>query len=1499
MPSARLIPYQGLDLDSSLMYFKPQFSRFIKNLVYVVSDSSQVGNNQQGNTGVFKPYESNGVFDISFVLPRGTNQCIGHYVSRDTGQVIFLNWNSGDRHGVYIIDGATQTIQRCYVSDCLRLLRNPLYFLHEGGATLEVFDFTDPDTGLPRRRSYFMYTDGNEYQKFICLEDSIATEGFDETLFPYFQSIWDKCDFINCGVPTPECPSFEEVPNDDPTLPNELDFATWQFRIQYVDVYGRPSEWGKISDLYVPGKNDCISTSELLPRCLDLIFDAGSPFIDKINVAFRNCNGNQWTQDTTLFLYKGSCLGDWWLRERNTDIDYDPGTNLITYRFCKNKECIPIDQVETNRTQNPLPRQSQSLAKIGNVIGMANNKDGFNPVDISEVSVTVTPPAPSTDDAVNIVIYVPIINVFTQQYQPIYQTEEGTWAWGGRYTSVNQYVGNVATGYNQKFGTDDQKGFIGYLAGTGVSPNATISELYYVDSGTNDFVKVDDYSIVYNPPYTQRKWYNKFTFNSVPRAKYVFRIASHLSKTTDDNFAATSTFVFGSFPWINKSTGFNNQRNANFGAVSLAKELIVDACSGDYNSLNDTKVLAIMDLTHPGEPGGRANKALSGYIYERTEPISGVMQNPVELLAVEGNKDGDPIYLSCKYTDHNGFYFTSDGANHYFTEIFGSCGCNDYKKLVSLGSGSTSGNYSENFSIQGRLECPDFYDKLCTRILIKGRVLLCDSDIPVPGIGVVYSRGGVAITGADGSFTIIAHQDNTSAQKTRVDYLYFAPTVCPYSSCADGCLAEIEIQIPACTTCAEREINITDQRVQFKVKRGLLSGGRYGFAIELEDWLGRHTYAQTKDAMYKIMPTLIDTQTFAPSTVSVTIPPTVTFPSYFKKVNFLVTKELSLDDYITWIIDKVEFIDNTGNINTIAPTQIKCYYASLVEYNKQNNFNTTTGWQFEDTAVEPAVNYTSDYVEFYVNGDGQFFPTLIRALIKYDQAGQYFLINYDTALKDLKQYAYVRLCRPSQCSTENQFYALCGSVDIVNGKVQENTITLNAFDTYYKYRQIPIPVGTEEEPENVAKTLGIPFEHNSPSDFWGYHCINIGRPNVKNPYECEIISQNQIALSGVLAASGQLNYLNWFDDGQKTNFDSWDFQGIVSMIWQTAVGLIICQNNNFTLGYNDNIVRVNEAGQIIVPSAADKFGKPNVRVGNNHGCELFDKNTIRSWEGLVHYLDSREGVVLQHNYEKAVSVSLANAESGIEAGIDSWLRPKIAYIKSWNKTNENKKYFIGGLDPAAKSYYLTDSLIGTDYYVNEERQIDIEKSETICFDIYNKIWRCFAGFIPEMYTMLQSDALNQQFFGFKNGVPYKFYTVSGTKTYNTFFGVKCNRVLRVVAVADAFQKKTWQNVTLVSKTLWFADKVVTDSDQETRILKTFWKKGDYYFSAPIPANILTISDTNLPFRNANKLTEGDLMYGSYIDIRMIGDPDLDDIYTELYGLIVDLQPTEKVLGGGQ
>lgn len=1497
MPTGQRLLPQRLELDLGDEYMTPDVARFIKNLSFFRSDTSEVSENKSSAAGKYKPLESTIEFDPSFRLPAGYNHFLGAFSSKEENCIIFHYYNDNGRHGIYYIEGDSVVIKTVYIDECLNYQLKPENFIHEGGAWLEVFKYNDPSTGLPRKRSYYNFTDGYNYMRFICIEDAIATNGFDATLFQYFINPHPKCLLINAGLEPPKgCIEIEEVTNENPALQNNLKFNTWQFMVRFIDVYGRPSEWSDVSDIYIPGSNDCIGSSDRLARCLDLTFDAGSPLVNIAEIAFRNCNDPQWYKDNSIFLYKGSNLGDWWMRPRNPAINYNPSTNKITYRFCKDKECNPIAQEETNRTENPLPRITQSVAKMGKFLSLWDNLNGFFPFEqdiMDKVSLTVTPPSTTALVVRNIEIFVPIINPYTFTQQPIYKDKEGDgrWVWGGRYTNVNNYVNEISSAYKQHFGDDDRNGFIGYLAGTGEPPNSTVSELYYVDS-SNEMVKVEDFDIVFNQPYS-RKWYLRFAFNSVAPATYVFRIASHLAKLTDDNFQHTSTYTAGSFAWANKTVNPNN-------IVDDAKELVINVCDDNYSSLDDTKVLAIYDLTNPAPlPLAFSTKVTAGYSYEKA--VDAVNEFPVELLKVNSSSIQPAPHekvVQSQFTDHNGFYFVSRTTGNYQVEILGMCGCNNYKQLSFFNVAASIGLHEHDFIISSGTQCPDYSTDICNRILVTGKVVLCDSDVGVPGVGVVLTRGSYAITGADGTFTLIAHDNNYQNPFTRIDKLYYVPTICAYKGCDDGCLTGIEVVIYKCDVCTERTFDAGTREVKFDVVRGLLSGGNYGVAIWGSDWLGRHQFAQTKDSLYFTTPTLIQTNVLAPSTIALTINPAATFPDWVDEIKVGITKELSMGGvYMTWIVDRVEFIDNSGKVNTIAPTQIKIYYGSLIEYNKQNNFNTTTGWQFivqNPDGVNTDVNQTSDFVEFYINGDGQFFPTLTRALIKYDKDGQYFLIDYDTSLKDLEKYAYVRLGRPLKCSTQDVFYQICGTIKVINGKAQQNTIILNAFDTYYKYRQIPIPVGTPTEPENVIRTFGTPFEHHSPSDLWGDHCINIGKVNARNPYESEIIRENQAMLSGALSVNGQLNYLNYFDEALSIDFKTWNFGGVVSAIPFIAGVRVICQYNCFTVGFNDNTLRTNQNGQIIMPSAESRFGNPEVSIGNNYGCSFFDKNTIRQKDGLIQYVDIREGVLIQDNYAKSVPVSKSEPSKNIVGGVNSWLLSKIKYIQQWNRTNANKKYFIGTINPAAKEYWLTDFTIRGTEYINNEREVAIQKHETICFDFMNGFFREFVSPTPQGYGYIEGQLNNIQLFSFSDKV-YTHYTTNPDKTYNTFYGVVCSRVIRPVIVIDGFQKKQFANVTVMGKHLYYSDYNRTESNQQSRILIAAWKQGDFYWNAPILCNALTPADTNLPDRAARNILDGDKMYGSIFDIRLVGNPADDTIYTELLGIIVEAQAEGKVL----
>ncbi len=1488
MPSERYLPLRGFSLDTADALMTPDIARYLKNVVYSVNDTSQTGTSKGSQSGSFKNMEAVQVYDNIFSLPSsGYNHFTGGFYSEKTNEALFFNFNADKFHGLYKVNGETRKIETVYNRSYLNLQLSPEYFIHEGGATLELFKFTDPNTELPRKRSYFMWVDGYNDFRFICIEDAIATNGFDPVLFPYFKGDYDPEILINAGVPTPlDCVTVEEVVNNTPTLPNYLKFHTWQFRITFIDVYGRPSEHGIISDAYVPGVNDCLGASDFISRCLDLKFYIDNPLVDKVQIEFRNCNDLQWYLDTVLYLYEGSNLGDWWLRARNPNVIFNTETKTVTYRFCKDKECNPISQAETNRLYNPIPQEPQSVAQIGNTIGLANNKDGFNSFSqelMNKISIEITPPQDQEDAGIRMAeIFVPIWNVYIGTQQPVYQLPTGQWVWGGRKDFSDDYVNSISTGYQMYFGDLGRRGFIGYLAGAGSPPISTVSELYYVDA-ENNMVKVEDFSIIHRPTtgnHFNRKYFLKFTFSNISAATYIFRIADHRAKLSDPNFYKTSTYVSGQYSWINKQVDFLNRTN-------VTKELIVDLCDTNYNSLNDNKVLVIWDMTEPRTGGGLINepsrsKIVAGYIY--AGKVDGEYNEPIELLNTnifgDDNRNGN-------ITDHNGFYFGSVRRDNGFDiEIFGFCAC-VYKSLRRFRLESNQDILHERtFDLESTGTCHSYPNDECNRIIIKGRVTQCNTDIGVPGVGVVLSRGQIGITDSNGDFSIVAHDDAYAATRIRQDSVYYIPVKCALRSCDSICIEKYDIVINPCVgTCNQREIEVSEKSVYFESKRGLLSGGQYGVGITGFDTPARATFIQTQDKLYFTTPTLIDTKTFAPPQVKLIIPPDVIFPIEIKKLTVSITKELSLSDYIEWIVDRVQFIDNSGNENNVAPTQIKIYYASLNEYNVQNNFNTTTHWQFIVQAA-PQVNHTSDFVEFYVNGDGQFFPKLTRSLIKYDQTGQYFLIDYDPALKNLKQYALMRLGRPNDCVEKDLFFEVCASINVVNGKAQQNEIILNAFDTYYTYRQIPIPVETApDETENVIRTLGFPFEHNSPSDFWGEKCGNFGRQNVRNPYEAKITRQNQVALSGTLSDNGQLNFLNYFDDAKKTNFII-DVDGIVSMLPEQGVVLMVCQDNCFIVGYDDNLLRV-VGGNVQQASADDRFGRPERKIGNNYGCILFDKNTIRKKEGLVQFLDSSRAVLIQHNYSDGEPIS--------ENVIASWLRPKVKYINQWNRVNENKKYWTGGIDPAANSYLLSDFEIMSSSYVNHERGTNIQISETLSFDIYGKAFRAAWGFTPQGYLMLNSDLLERQLFSFAKGQLYSHYSTDPDKKYGRVYGEIVERIIRFVAVLDQLKKKSPLGISnYCPQSKYFSDQILTDSGQLSRILLEHFKQGNFFSAAGFLCDLNTPLDSNIPNQSGeNKILDGNNLVASTIDIRLVGDPAKNESYSEYNGSIVGVMAQEQ------
>lgn len=1459
----------------------PNLARFIKNLVYEVVDTADAGGGGKGSqTGVFKPFQTNAPYIEDFVLPPGNSQAIGQFSFRDLREVYVFLYNDQGHHTIYRLNGSDQTYNIVYQGPCLNFQLEPQYFIAQGGCWLEQTFVSDSDTGQQLSRTFLMFTDGFNPQRFISVEDSIDSQSFNPVLFPYFKSDFDPCLLIDMGVPTPsDCIQVTEIPLDPTaeTENNRLLFNTWQFRELWTDVWGRPSEHGIISDMYIPGQGDCISNSSGLPRCLDLSFQAPPPYINSIQIEYRNCNSTQWYLADTLQLYNGSPLGKWWLRVRNDKIAFDSNTNTISYTFCAEGGCDPIAPADTNRLENPLPRTSQSVTKVGSFIALGNNVDGFLPFSqdlLDKITYTVTPPAateaaPTRTMSILVEIYNPYFHLNT----PIYTAKIGAVNFFG-YGAYGLAAGlqNFQL-QKQYFINPAQSGFVGSLAGTSAY---TISEQWQLDP-TGVFSKVTNFTVLN----TKNRFFQKFTFTNLKAQTYIFRMTSPQSDPlVDPKFLQTSSNLRGTYRcnFANPSDPVDHSS-----IIDDAKELIINVCDADYDTTKDNRILAVWDL--------QPSTTRAGYVKNTSDPTQD--QIGIELLNVGFS---NPQQITSKYTDPNGYYFvstTADGQGSTYN-IKGFCNCKYISLTGSVDTGSGGSLIENDWFLDTDTLCPDYATEPCNFIIIRGRILLCNSNIPVPGVGVVLSRGRTAVTDVNGNFSIIAHDDCNGPNdgfiisSIRHDNLYFITSSCNFTACDGDCIPAIAVAIQKSITCQPREVDVRDTPVMYTAFKGLLTGGIYPVGLTGWDLLDRPGFVQPRGNI--TMPSVTQTQVFAPSQVTVNIDPSAVFPEDVKYLTFWIGQETSIEEYITWIVDSVVFIDNTGLENDTTPTQIKIFYASLIEYNKQNNFNTTVNWNFIPAGQNTPV--LTDRVEFLLNGDGTYFPKATSALVKYDMTGQYFLVNYTSDLANLKANAIIRLVRPKQCTGTEPYFEICRKIPVVNRHATINSFILNAFDTYYINREIPVPtlqVGSSPPSFiNELRLFGVPFESASPSDFWGQGCQNIGRVNTKNPYETVIYSPDQIALSGALAVDGQLNFLNQFDDANKKDFSDTLIDGITALLPETSTILVLGQTDSFIVGFNDNIARVNDQGQVMAPSIENKFGQPERKIGSNYGCMLYDKNTIYKKEGIVQFLDTSKAAVIQHNYQTAIPMS--------NNGAEGLIRTKIKEVQAFNSVNtNNRRYFTGVIDPINHAYLLTDFIVKTGTFINNLREFDPKVQETLVFDVFGKSFKGTVSYTPECYAELEGELNDQQLFSFKNGVPYRHYTSLGTTTYNTFYGVICERIVEVVIVMDNLKKKKPLSIAEYCKQgAYFADRVVTETGQLSRILLGYFLEAEFGWYGPFLCDLNTPFDPNLPIQTGpNVLLDGNMLTGTWIKVRLVGDPAVNDQYSEFQGMAVEVFPSEK------
>lgn len=1523
----------SVDADSSPARISPIKATSLYNLTDSVNNNPNGPQKEGLNAEVLTPYEGNlQLTGPSF--PSGNNKSIGAFHSKTTNCVYAFLYNDAGNHSIYRIFGLSGTLQFVYVGP-LNFQDDPQYYIAKGRCVLYSYQATDPVSGIMQLVNYLIFTDNFNDQRLVSVEDSVNTNFFNTGSFPYFLDTdpnWDPVYLINLGVQPPVVPITAAIippGSGDVGKQNLIINSSWRFRCKYIDVFGRESEHSIISPEYIATTGtDCMSTTAGLGRGFVLTVPAGNPLVDKIQIECSQWNSNSplsqptaWVIFDTINKYRNTSGTRWYNRAINSDYTYNSGTNSFSYNFYADHSTTPLDPKEVNRLFNPLPRLSSSVVLAGAELALANNLRDFDLFDdslLNKISFNVNP-ITGTGCLIptrTIVMYAIIYSVQNECY--------GSWAQAVHADHPDIPDGMFIFGYNggqtvvgnQTNQWGPAPGFIGYLAGTGYQ---CISEQVIYDFPSNSILPFSTFPA---PGSNAQIVIQRFTFTDVRAGRYVFRIAHHQARTTDPHYQKTSTMLSG-------VTHLNDYQTWGPGFlptwVNYEKSFEVDVTAGNY-TYNINTLLTIISLDgHTSNPG--QIWVGDGYLLEDETFFIPVELQPLKVEKLDGTTA--PVLQACPYTDHNGYFFG------YWNDTFATFPFR-FHFNVDVCTGTNLDIYSPHIEDMPPTFQSSFFVYTGSSLYpanarrqIKGQILNCGSStVGLSNILVVILEGQYGFTDVNGNYLLIVH-NRYDAWVSDPDQVIFSQNdqTCPIVDCAGTCnfgyLADIGVAYVACTG----GLRITDNGIsRAKIAGANLygpqTGGKYNLGIVGHDWMGRCSSVQRNKTHTAEIPSIVVSHNFNTYKIGWILDSATRFPLWVKWISFWITNNLRFGNFISWAADLVVYVDNTGSptLPSIA-SQIKIYYASLAEYNNKNNLSTTSTWQIIDNQNNNQGVVTGDIVEFLINGDGVFFSELVSAVIKYDETGSFFLIDYDSRLAGLLKGCLFRFVRPRKIDDSDQdlYFELPVMIPVVAGVPAAFSGTFDYVDSYFLRREIPVPTTTETaaatavpgststiQQTQTTEVVGSPgqtiqnvlliqgakttqfisttdvltsfsfyFESLSPSDLWGRGAKTLGRVNVQNTFEYKKRLGSEIARSAEF--NGTFNGLSYYDEKDVVDFEKQDQGQILVLIGETNTFMVICENDYFLIGFKDNMVVINASGQVVGSSAGDDFGNPQTKFGRKYGCHFIDINTIREDNGIVMWVDRNVSALIWSDFNNAIQV-----EDEQFAGIFKQL---IATQNAFALVSQ-PCYNVAGIDPYANHYYLTSFIPANNSWANTDSSLNYTHCMTFVIDRKTRAFKGFIGVTPEYYSEFNSFFSQKNMLSYKQGKPYKHHG-NGASNWNKFFGVQVKKMFTIVVneMPDKVKRFMYNEVYINGHKL-IISAVTTESGQVSRILDALWDKRSKFYCADYKCDLNTVFDASAPaVVTANPLYEGDTLYGRWATVTyQSGDAD-DGLYCEITSIV--------------
>jgi hypothetical protein len=294
-------------------------------------------------------------------IPAGTNECIGGFYDGIKQRLIWLNWNSNSRHGIYqysVSTGVITPLIICFTNSQTDILGFDRNYPVSG---IDIVYTTDIDGDI------LTWTTRNKRPKALNLLQAVNNT---------YGSSWLE-EYLDVAKEPPRIPIKCAYENDSTVTVNNLRKKLFRFKYRYWYRDNQKSTWSSISEIPIPfGYTDPQVDTDQTKNCrIGCVIQTGDESVVKVEVAAQESLGNIFSNFfSTIILDKS---------------DLSIGSNEVyIWRFYNSEAYAFVDLDESILDFDRVPDIANTQALLnGNVIVYGGITEGLDPV-IPDVTVT-------------------------------------------------------------------------------------------------------------------------------------------------------------------------------------------------------------------------------------------------------------------------------------------------------------------------------------------------------------------------------------------------------------------------------------------------------------------------------------------------------------------------------------------------------------------------------------------------------------------------------------------------------------------------------------------------------------------------------------------------------------------------------------------------------------------------------------------------------------------------------------------------------------------------------------------------------------------------------------------------------------------------------------------------------------------------------------------------------------------------------------------------------